>query len=46
MILKLLIYAAIAVVEAAFIYLLIEFGIDEIAEQQQAKERERERDRE
>lgn len=41
MILKLLIYAAIAVVEAAFIYLLIEFGIDEIAERQQAKERER-----
>lgn len=41
MILKLLIYAAIAVVEAAFIYLLIEFGIDEIAERQQEKERER-----
>lgn len=39
MIIKLLIYAAIAVVEAAFIYLLIEFGIDEIAEQQQTKER-------
>lgn len=41
MILKLLIYAAISVVEAAFIYLLIEFGIDEISERQQAKERER-----
>ena len=44
MIIKLLIYAAIAVVEAAFIYLLIEFGIDEIAERQQAKERDKRRE--